>query len=403
MYSNITIPGLQGVTVLHADEREGVVHLQVVVPRKQSRCPACGTWTRRVHDYRWQRVQHTAWFERPTVLHYRKRRYVCPCGKRFAEANPLVDRYQRHSREWNQALGLRLVTGKNFTDTARQFSTSVTTALRRFDQLAARTLPHVEQLPRVIAVDEYKGDTNAGKYQLLVADGATGRPVDILPDRKKETLKQYLQQKGGQVEVVVMDMSAPFHQAARRALNRPIIVADRFHVHRHVYWALERVRRRVQHTLSSYHRKRCKRLKHVFTKKAEDLTARQVKIRDHYLAESEELRTAYELKEAFRAWFERSKRRITTGEAGAIRDDLYAFYRQVEASGCPDMAQAAATVRRWQTEILNSFTFDYHNGTVEGLNNQTKVIKRNAFGFQRYDRLRAKVLLHHQYKWSLAG
>jgi transposase len=231
-------------------------------------------------------VQHTAWFERPTVLHYRRRRYACPCGKRFAEANPLVDRYQRHSREWNQALGLRLVTGKNFTDTARQFSTSVTTALRRFDELASRTLPHVEQLPRVIAVDEYKGDTSAGKYQLLVADGATGRPVDILPDRKKETLKQYLQQKGGQVEVVVMDMSAPFHQAARRALNRPIIVADRFHVHRHVYWALERVRRRVQHTLSSYHRKRCKRLKHVFTKKAEALTAQQRKIRDHYLKSS---------------------------------------------------------------------------------------------------------------------
>jgi len=47
---------------------------------------------------------------------------------------------------------------------------------------------------------------------------------------------------------------------------------------------------------------------------------------------------------------------------------------------------------------MNSFAFSLHNGYVEGMNNQTKVIKRNAFGFKRFDRFRAKVLLHHQYK-----
>ncbi|WP_370514501.1 transposase [Alteribacillus sp. YIM 98480] len=34
--------------------------------------------------------------------------------------------------------------------------------------------------------------------------------------------------------------------------------------------------------------------------------------------------------------------------------------------------------------ILNSFAFGYTNGFIESLNNQTKVIKRNAFGFNRY-------------------
>ncbi|WP_343783469.1 hypothetical protein [Alkalibacillus silvisoli] len=32
------------------------------------------------------------------------------------------------------------------------------------------------------------------------------------------------------------------------------------------------------------------------------------------------------------------------------------------------------------------------------LKGQTKVIKRQAFGFRRFDRLRRKVLLHHKYK-----
>lgn len=64
---------------------------------------------------------------------------------------------------------------------------------------------------------------------------------------------------------------------------------------------------------------------------------------------------------------------------------------------------AIQTFRNWQPEIFNSFALRYTNGLVEGLNNQTKVFKRNAFGFWRYDRFRMRVLritsiLHHQWK-----
>ncbi|TYR95164.1 transposase, partial [Rossellomorea vietnamensis] len=71
---------------------------------------------------------------------------------------------------------------------------------------------------------------------------------------------------------------------------------------------------------------------------------------------------------------------------------------QVESSSLKEFHQAIQTFKNWQTEILNSFAFNYNNGFVEGLNNQTKVIKRNAFGFRRYDRFRLRVLLHHQFK-----
>ncbi|MFB4162072.1 transposase, partial [Geomicrobium sp. JSM 1781026] len=63
-----------------------------------------------------------------------------------------------------------------------------------------------------------------------------------------------------------------------------------------------------------------------------------------------------------------------------------------------EMKKAVKTLKNWQPEILNSFIFGHTNGPIEGLNNQTKVIKRDAFGFRRYDRLRLKVLLHHQLK-----
>jgi hypothetical protein len=50
------------------------------------------------------------------------------------------------------------------------------------------------------------------------------------------------------------------------------------------------------------------------------------------------------------------------------------------------------------TEIINSFAFSYSNDFLEGLNNLTKIIKRNAFGFRSFEQTREKILLIHQYK-----
>ncbi|SDI72709.1 hypothetical protein SAMN05216352_11120 [Alteribacillus bidgolensis] len=58
--------------------------------------------------------------------------------------------------------------------------------IRCFDSMSAPTLKEVKSLPPVIAIDEYKGDTNEGKYQVVIADGDTRAPLDILPNRSVE-------------------------------------------------------------------------------------------------------------------------------------------------------------------------------------------------------------------------
>lgn len=113
---------------------------------------------------------------------------------------------------------------------------SATTIVRRFDKLAEAQIKSVEALPPIIAIDEYKGDTSEGKYQLIIADGITKQPLDILPNRYGKTIKQYLQKHGHLVEVVVMDMSYSFKKAVQSALGKPVIVADRFHFSRYIYW-----------------------------------------------------------------------------------------------------------------------------------------------------------------------
>jgi len=83
------------------EEVDGIIRLHVEVERKSQQCPVCYANTDRVHDYRIQKIQHLKWFERPTQIFYRRRRYACKCGKRFSETNSFVERYQRTSIEWN--------------------------------------------------------------------------------------------------------------------------------------------------------------------------------------------------------------------------------------------------------------------------------------------------------------
>jgi transposase len=397
MHSTIILPGFEETIIRKTEVRDGQYFIHFEMPVKPHVCPSCGTETERVHDYRITKLKHVKIMERMTILFYRKRRYVCVCGKRFAEQNPVVTRYQRYSKEWNQMAQVRAVKGKTFKETALQYGTSVSTIIRCFDRMIPQTIKEKPSLPSVIAIDEFKGNAGQEKFQLIIADAETKQPIDILPNRKKSTIEAYLREHGTDVKVVVMDMSYSFKAAVQKALSKPVIVADRFHFVRYIYWAMERVRIRIQKEWQDYDRKKIKKKRFVFLKQSKDLTEKDQWYLRRYFSFSDELKVAYELKEKFCRWFEYAKK---NGEKDLqqIKAQLEEFYKEVAQAKIPEFQRAISTYQNWQNEILNAFAFGYSNGFVEGLNNLTKVIKRNAFGFRNFKRLRAKVLLTHQYK-----
>ncbi len=166
LHFTMIFPGLEEVTVLKAEMNEGIYEIFIEMPRKPHTCPSCSEETMRVHDYRIQRIKHLKMAERHTVIVYRKRRYACPCGKRFYEGNPCVDHYQHHSREWNQQVQIRTVKAKTFTEIAAQYNSSFSTIIRRFDRMMPQTLKGAASLPKAIAINEFKGDTGKENYQL---------------------------------------------------------------------------------------------------------------------------------------------------------------------------------------------------------------------------------------------
>ncbi|MGJ9383124.1 ISL3 family transposase [Salipaludibacillus sp. CF4.18] len=139
--------------------------------------------------------------------------------------------------------------------------------------------------------------------------------IDILPNRRVETIEKYFRGCDyGSVEIVVMDLSKAFKEAIRRALGDVLIIADRFHYMRQVYWAFDEVRRQVQHDLWKEKRIRMKRSKELLWKSPEKLNDKGKRRVKEVLEGHDELRKAYELKNALDHWFKNSN--SETAKAG---------------------------------------------------------------------------------------
>nr|WP_237262393.1 helix-turn-helix domain-containing protein [Sporosarcina ureae] len=162
MNNTMNMRGLKGLEV----NKKRPIRTSCFPSSEVSPMPACGMLTKKIHDYRIQKIKHHKWFECLSVLFYKRRRYACPCGKRFAEKLPFVDKYQRYSKEWNRVVRIRSVKAKTFKEAGEVLGTSSSTVIRRFKEVAKNELKTGGRLPKAIAIDGYKGDTDAGTYQL---------------------------------------------------------------------------------------------------------------------------------------------------------------------------------------------------------------------------------------------
>ena len=107
---------------------------------------------------------------------------------------------------------------------------------------------HVRNLPKVISLDEFKADTNEGKYAFIISDTIHRKVLDILPERKKEYLIQYFTHCNNRhsVEYVISDMYEPYLLIKQIMFPHAKYVVDKFHYTRYIMDALDKIRIRLQ-------------------------------------------------------------------------------------------------------------------------------------------------------------
>ncbi|GHO63178.1 hypothetical protein KSC_020700 [Ktedonobacter sp. SOSP1-52] len=242
--------------------------------------------------------------------------------------------------------------------------------------------------PRYLGIDEF-AVRKGHRYETILCDLEASQVLEVRYGRRLEDVVPLLQRLAlpEKVEAVSMDMSASFRPAVRSCLPQAQIVVDHFHVIQHAMKAFRKV-------VSAWANKKegqvlLYRKQHLFLHAQEALTPDQQKERARIASHLPELEAAWQLKEGLRTWYATA----TTETAEKQLDD---WIDQVREKGPDALRQALSAFTKWKQEILAFFRFlptRISNGFVEGKNNRTKAMMRQAYGYRNLGNLRLRILI----------
>ncbi len=180
-------------------------------------------------------------------------------------------------------------------------------------------------------------------------------------------------------------MNPHFRRVAKVCFPQATIVADKYHVIRQAYWAMEKVRKNEQKNLSKQFRKYFKQSRYLLMKPMEKLKEEEMSSLALMFEIAPRLADAYRLKNEFLSVI-RSKSSVEG------RKRLADWLMAVEVMDLPEFQDCTKTYHNWFNEILNSMDVPWSNGFIEGCNNKTKALKRVCFGMPNFRNFRNRTL-----------
>jgi transposase len=243
----------------------------------------------------------------------------------------------------------------------------------------------------VICFDELSLHRGHGAYVLVISAPQLGLVLDVLPDRNKETLEKWLDERGKAwceaVEVACSDRWDAYQTVAAEKLPQARRIVDRFQVMKKLNEALTKARRAIQKDADEAPKASLKGCRWLLVKNKENLKAEEQQKLHNMLETSSELNACYAFKEAFRDLFNQEL------DYQRAEERLLAWVARVEASPFRALHSFVKTLRNWGQQILNYFVGRHNNGFAEGVNLKIKMLNRRGYGYCNFSSFRLHVLV----------
>jgi transposase len=216
-------------------------------------CPSCSQPSKRMHSRYVRRVADLPIQGKAVQLAMDVRRFQCrtpSCPQRiFTErlpqtVSPYARETQRHAATVETlafALG-----GKPTQRVAEAIGMPIDDAgvIRRLRRATVDTPSTVT----VVGIDDFAFKKNE-RYGSILVDLQERRPLDLLPDRTKETVEEWMREHP-EIEVVSRDRSSAYRAAIDAGAPQAVQVADRFHLVQNAVEAVQHVVEREHNALT---------------------------------------------------------------------------------------------------------------------------------------------------------
>lgn len=207
-----------------------------------------------------------------------------------------------------------------------------------------------------LGIDEQSNRKGHGNFVLVLTDLERRIVVDILPDREKASLIQWLREPPAgidlsQVHSVATDLWSHYRDAVSEVFaDRVAVVADRFHVMQNLHQAIHKTRRLAQQQATSEEeKKQLKGLRYLLLKKDDNLTAKARQRLQLLETSHPDLYAITRLRQRLFEWYEMP---LTPNNAKEGLNTWLADAAQLQDKALDSFCN---TLRNWQPEILNFF------------------------------------------------
>jgi transposase len=395
---SLGIPSIELIT--QTSDKEGNIILTVKSIKGGCTCYKCGKIATKRYGYApLIRIRHLSILDTPSYIEIQPVRYKCEyCGKVTTESYDWCNQRSKTTEGLDKYLS-RMLINSTCADVAKKEQISYKTLLQSIDRQVGKNVDWSQYKElRVIGIDEISNKKGHQEYYTIISvvcDNNKVSVIAVLPDRKKETVKQFLESIPDElkktVKTVCTDMYDGFVQSAIEAFGEKAVVIDRYHVAKLYRKQLDKLRiqemQRLKKELSKEKYAQLEGLMWILRKKHECLNETDKwKLRNLY-------KYSPKLKQAHSFALKLTHVFNTHGSRKSSIAKINRWISKVEKSDITCFNSFITTLEKYKAGIVNYFKNRKNSGFVEGLNNKIKVAKRRCYGFFKVESLFQRLFL----------